>query len=133
MMDFSWNESLQIGVDKLDDQHKEIFTRIDALFDAVRKGTGQQEVENTIAFLDEYVSMHFSEEEVFMKGIAFPDYEAHIAVHDIFRKEFEAFKVELADKGMGDDLVSVIKKKVFDWLWNHIAKMDKKIGDYING
>ena len=62
-MAIEWTEDLATGVNKIDNQHKELFKRINNLLEACNQGRGKNEVEKVIKFLDDYVIIHFSEEE----------------------------------------------------------------------
>ncbi len=47
----SWNPSLSVGIDLIDEQHKEWFERATNLFDAGRKGQAKGYVEKCLSFL----------------------------------------------------------------------------------
>ena len=42
-MAFQWDNSLSVGVDIVDAQHKGIFTRVDSLLNSMSKGKGSSE------------------------------------------------------------------------------------------
>ena len=58
-MAIQWNEELATGVLEIDNQHKEIFARINRLLEASSQGKGKQEVGRMIDFLGDYVISHF--------------------------------------------------------------------------
>jgi hypothetical protein len=59
-------------VDEIDDQHKEIFRRINGLLDSCRQGKGKEDVGKVINFLDDYVVTHFGREEKYVIDNSFP-------------------------------------------------------------
>ena len=65
-MAIEWTEDLATGVPEIDAQHKELFSRINRLLEACNQGQGRAEVGKTLAFLEEYVLIHFSTEEKIM-------------------------------------------------------------------
>ena len=77
-----WKDDLATGVETIDEQHKELFARIEKLLDACNQGKGKAEVANTVDFLAEYIEIHFRDEEQIQKNSGFPEFEAHKALHD---------------------------------------------------
>jgi hemerythrin len=53
-----WRTSYEIGIKKIDLQHKELFDKINDLLEACNAQKGKQEVFNTIKYLGEYVETH---------------------------------------------------------------------------
>ena len=67
-----WTQDLSVGVNKIDEQHKELFSRINNLLTAIKQHRCKDEIDNTIAFLEDYARTHFSYEEKQMKEAAAP-------------------------------------------------------------
>ncbi|MCR4430929.1 MAG: bacteriohemerythrin [Tepidanaerobacteraceae bacterium] len=130
-MAVQWTEDLATGIEEIDSQHKELFNRINALVDACSKGKGKEELTGVINFLGDYVVMHFGAEEKRMKAQGFPDYDKHKKQHDDFIGEFRDLKEKLEQKGPTVDLVIKVNHFLFDWLMNHIRKMDKVLGAFL--
>ena len=70
-----WKEKYRIGVDVVDNQHQELFHRVsDFLISVQRKGDWGQKiakVKETLAFMQEYVIVHFRDEENYQLQINF--------------------------------------------------------------
>lgn len=130
-MAVQWTQDLATGIEEIDNQHKELFNRINALIDACSKGKGKEELSGVLNFLADYVVMHFGAEEERMKALAYPDYEAHKKQHDGFIADFLDLKQKLEQKGPTVDLVIKVNHFLFDWLINHIRKMDKVLGAFL--
>jgi len=126
-----WTEDLAVGVDKIDDQHKELFRRVQGLLDACKAGRGKDAVVDTIHFLESYVIEHFSAEENLQREVAYPEYLNHKAVHDKFLEDVAALRKSLDEEGPGLSTIATTNTMVVDWLINHIKRMDKKLGEYI--
>ncbi len=58
-----WTGDLAVGINKIDEQHRELFKRINDLLLAIREQRCRAEIDKTIEFLDDYARFHFSEEE----------------------------------------------------------------------
>ena len=127
-MPITWMPYLETGINWIDSQHKELFSRIKKLSDAMTENKGKEEVINTLRFLDSYVILHFGSEEKIMNDYQYPDRELHILEHNKFKDDMAKIKSETES---GADLLHVIKTydKVIDWLINHIGRSDKKFQD----
>jgi hemerythrin len=130
-MTIAWTDDLATGSAEIDDQHKELFKRIDALMEACRQGKGKNEVIGVIQFLDDYVITHFSEEEEYMQRYGYPDYAAHKAQHLEFMSTFSDLKKQVEQQGPGVHLVIQIKDMIVEWLLRHIRKVDKALGSFL--
>jgi hemerythrin len=130
-MALQWTEDLATGVVEVDNQHKEIFRRIEALLEACREGKGREKVGEVIAFLGDYVVMHFAAEERLQKQHAYPEYEAHKRTHEKFLKDFGDLKAQFDEEGGTIGMVLATNRVVVDWLVNHIKMTDKKMAVYV--
>jgi hemerythrin len=130
-MPIKWTEDLATGVSQIDDQHKEIFKRINGLLDSCGQGNGKEEVGKVIKFLDDYIVTHFGREEKYMIDNNFPDYPAHKEQHSQFIKNFSDLKRQFEDDGPGVHIVVMTNRIVIDWFLNHIRKVDTKLGAFL--
>lgn len=130
-MAVQWRQDLEIGIDKIDKQHQELFNRTGQLLDACNVGKGKEEVGKLIDFLEDYVKIHFKDEEELQRKHGYPDYKQHKEMHDNFIAEVRGLKERLNEKGSSLLLIIDINKKVIDWLINHIGKTDKELSKYI--
>jgi hemerythrin len=132
-MGISWREELSLGVDQIDNQHKELLARFDMLLTACKQGKGGEEVLYLLNFLDEYVVVHFGDEEKLQKQSRFPDYESHRLEHQSFIDKLADLKKRIADEGVQIDLVLDTNKLLLDWLIRHISIRDKAVGKHLRG
>jgi hemerythrin len=130
-MAIQWTDDLATGVQAIDDQHKELFTRVNLLFNACNMGKGRMEIGRTIAFLEDYVNEHFSTEERHMIRHQYPEYGAHKAQHMFFRNNLAKIKQQLAEEGTGIHIVILTNQLIIDWLRGHIRMLDRAFGDYL--
>jgi len=130
-MSISWNAALEIGVEKVDEQHKQLFVALNDLIEAINNGHAMEKVNSLLGFLGGYVVQHFSDEEEIMRDAGYPDLESHQKIHSDFVVYFGKISDRIENDGLNDELVIEIKKKLFDWLWNHIGKVDRKLGLFI--
>jgi hemerythrin len=126
-----WTSALSVGVDKIDEQHKEIFAKTNILLDACRQGKGKQAVGGIIGFLSDYVVGHFSDEEKLMLQYNYPGYDSHKSQHEQFVKDFGHLKDRFESEGPSIQNVVLTNKTVVDWLMAHISNTDKKLGAFL--
>jgi hemerythrin len=130
-MPLEWNDSLSIGVAEIDDQHKELFKRFARVLDACTKGQGSDEVRSLLLFLDEYVRIHFRDEERLQLEIGFPEYGEHRRQHLAFIEQVAALEETVLADGATLSVITRANNMLTDWLVHHISRMDRKIGEFI--
>lgn len=130
-MAIEWTEELGTGVAEIDDQHKELFRRINCLLDACGQGKGRHEVGRMIGFLDDYVISHFSAEERSMLEGAYPQYDRHRQEHEAFIAQMTDLKQKFHVEGSGVHVVLLTIRTSVDWLATHIRKTDRAMGAYL--
>lgn len=130
-MGIEWRDYLAVGVDEIDDQHKELFARFNGLLTACDEGKGDEEVKRLLGFLDDYVTTHFRAEEKIQQEYNYPDYLHHKDQHRWFMDELAKLKEQFASQGPVLGVVLSTNRFLVNWLIEHISKMDKGLGQYI--
>lgn len=131
-MAVQWTPDLATGTNEIDEQHKELFRRVDALLDAWDQRKGGAEVERIIQFLGDYVVEHFGTEEKFMKQFNYGNAAArHMAQHAVFIDMFGKLKERYMKEGPTPAFVENTKETCVDWLKNHIKYSDKALGLFL--
>lgn len=132
-MQITWREELAVGVPAIDDQHKELFQRFNTLLLACNDGRGKEEVGQLIGFLRDYVAVHFFDEEVLQQEKSYPGFVEHRLQHLDFVGRLDALHKQYFSEGASLTLVIQTNNMLIEWLINHIAKSDRKIGDFLRG
>ena len=130
-MSYTWTEDIATGVAEIDDQHKELFARFNALLEACRLQKGKEEIGRFLAFLEEYVIEHFAAEEKKMKESSYLSRTAHKAEHLEFMVRMSAIKKEAREFGSGINVIMMAIRASGDWLVNHIRKTDKAMAAHL--
>jgi hemerythrin len=130
-MAITFDETLLTGMTDLDRQHRELFVRLDALIEAIRRGSSRQEVGHTLSFLRDYVATHFADEEALMREIAFPGVDHHVAEHAAFTRDLAALEAEHRRDGATPSLVVRVNVWLTSWLRTHIYEADHQIGEFV--
>jgi hemerythrin len=123
-----FDNTLLTHVEEMDEQHSKLVELLNNTYELLKEGKKEEAVELFKKELLAYVEHHLSEEEKFMEEIGYPELEQHRKVHELFRKEIYnlAPHVENGDPKAFRQALSL----AWGWLYNHIAKTDKKYGIY---
>lgn len=132
-----WREKYELGVPRIDSQHRELFRRVDAFFQTLRTTAPWeykvQWVNETLEFMKVYVVEHFRDEEAYQQKIGYPGYEAHRQKHeDMVRYVLEVSEA-YEKKGCDEQLMQKFAGKLLSWLINHVAAEDQRIASYALG
>jgi hemerythrin len=130
-MAIEWTDELATGSGAIDDQHKELFRRINALVDACQKSQGKQQIADVLKFLEVYVLQHFLTEEGYMARYGYPRAAEHKHEHGVFVEKFTGLKNLLASEGPTLVVVTQTTHLLIDWLRNHIMKTDRELGTFL--
>jgi len=123
-----WDQSLSIGCELVDSQHKELIHLVDNLESSLSKGLQPQQIGAALKFIVNYTRHHFKTEEEFMESIGFDGLESHKKLHNDLIKSVTDILIDLkAGKDLDpQDLVSFLVA----WVKDHVIEEDMKIGEY---
>ena len=123
-----WKDSLRIGVDLVDEQHRELFRITEELLKELR-GSGEQRKQkciSTVHFLKDYAVKHFADEEAYQKSIGYKGFDAHKKLHDRFRETVLHHESNMAESDYADKDIKAFIGMLIAWLLYHIADADQK-------
>lgn len=130
-MAIQWRESLSVGVEEIDEQHKELLRRFDTLLTACKEGKAREDLGGMLEFLGEYVRTHFSAEEGIQRLRTYPEYEQHRREHEGFVARLRELQREVDSEGVSVHHVMETNNMLLKWLTNHISVVDKKLGAFL--
>ena len=96
---FTWDPALETGINEIDEQHRLLFRKADAVLEAVAAGQGAMEVRRTLQFLSDYAALHFETEERYMRAAGFPDADAHAEIHQRITRRLVEMAAEFHARG----------------------------------
>ena len=123
-----WVKSLETGIEKIDDQHKQLFEQLDILLDTEN---ADRYVE-VIDFLDEYLEGHCSDEQQLHKKAKYYKAEIHKQLHEEFLSAFRKMRDRYVKEGLTRENGTAIDKTLASWLRDHILIHDKAFSVYYN-
>ncbi len=131
MTKIEWDDSLSVGINLIDEQHKMLIDRISDLSKAVDAQQGIQEILKTIDFMLEYTNFHFSTEEKHMSRLKYPAMNDHLQQHDEFKNMVNTMIEDWKEDGATKTLSNSINTYLINWLYNHIKKTDVEFGQFL--
>lgn len=126
-----WSDILSVGIHKMDDEHKELFKRINALFTALFDDSREYNIAELVSFINDYIDFHFRDEEKMLASVKYPKLEEHKKLHAIYENEFRIIQEKLNSGQFDAQLLIEIQDNVVNWLLDHIARVDKEYGIYV--
>lgn len=123
-MEWQWDKNLETGIEQIDEQHRELFNRIDKLELAIYKGESRSELIKIMEYLESYIIEHLDLEEQLMLDNKYPDFAAHTRQHGEFRKSFTEILNSYRDRGADSYLAIDVDKQMRKWWEKHIMKID---------
>lgn len=124
-----WEDKYAIGVESIDEQHKELFEIANRIFELLKNDLITDKYDSIIAIIEElknYTIYHFEAEEEYMKNIGYKKLLSQKVAHNDFLEKMEGIDLEQIDNGHNEYLLGILDF-VCEWLVEHIIKEDSLI------
>ena len=123
-----WDDSLSIGDDEIDHDHKILLELANRILSAAQLSAEKEALAVLIGEYIDYTAIHFSHEECLMIRLGYPDKDEHIAAHSIFFERLciliSAFKRN--ESGVRNKMMALFATYTF----NHIVTFDRDLADW---
>ncbi|MBN8216409.1 MAG: bacteriohemerythrin [Spirochaetes bacterium] len=127
-MDLNWREEYSVGVEEIDDQHKQFLKILRRLYDSLGKLLTGEILLRTLLEVRRYAEYHFVSEENLMLQSKYGARESHAAAHV---KLLEDLKQHLKDIETRKENLSDLVKFMMDWFAHHTQTEDKAFGHWL--
>ena len=129
MNQIEWQESFNIGVDTIDQEHQRLFKIINRLFAFQEEEKDSQwACQEGIKFFKGHTMKHFADEEAYMESIGYKGLEQHRRIHQSFRTNtLPALEQELEQTRYSPDAVEHFLGVCAGWLIGHTLTEDQAI------
>ncbi len=119
-----WEPKLKIGIDEIDEQHKNLVLLINQLHKAMKLKKGRQKSEDILKKLADYTVHHFGFEEELFEKYNYPEKAKHIEIHKGLVAQVMDFKTQFKE---GNAALTIdLMEFLTNWLKDHIMQTDKK-------
>lgn len=123
--------TIQLGEQLFDEQNQEFIISFNNLSKACQEGECTDVVFTLLKYLNRYASEHLPYEEALMELFKYPKQHEHREQHARFKKDIESYTEMLAHYEPLEELVIKIYRTFFQWIINHIRKLDKDMIEHI--
>ncbi len=131
MNKLEWNETLSIGSDLIDNQHKHWINHYNQAAEAVANQQEILQISKTLGFLIDYTETHFATEERHMTANNYEGIDDHQAQHNELRRTLSDLVRDFEEEGVTHALADAIDTFLGNWLIKHIQEVDTKFGAFI--
>lgn len=129
-MALKWREQYSTGIWWQDKQHRELFTRLTRLIDAMEHSRTREDVAALFEQIESYAVRHFTSEEASMDKTGYSGRKSHCGEHRKFLQELAALRAEF-DEGATMALMIKVQRQLAEWYVSHIGNMDKTLGAFL--
>ncbi len=128
MVDLTWKDWFNVGVEKIDFEHR-IFLGLVRTVDAeLSAGDPSRKIMRTLEEIYKYADFHFLSEENVMIDVGFDGYKKHKWMHQELLAEL---RKRIADSAANPDDTIMLVTFLYEWFANHTVSEDGKIADFI--
>jgi hemerythrin len=131
MTKIEWSDSLSIGVELIDEQHKMLIQKLNDLSKALENRQGEVETVKALEFMVDYTDFHFSAEEELMAEQNYPGLEYQKKQHAEFKGHLNQLIEDYREEGPTKELVTSVNVLLINWLIKHIHGVDLKLGEFL--
>jgi hemerythrin len=126
---FQWKSEYDLGLPKIDEQHRKIVEMLNKLYAAKRSDAVQQVIKETLAELVAYTKVHFEDEEAAMLAANYPALKKQCREHQAMTDQVFAMcdRLERGDEPATFELLNFMN----EWLKNHVTGSDREFGEFM--
>ena len=122
-----------VNISWIDEEHKQLFSlinRIRAFLNSSPEDIKLSiEIISSLNEMAQYAFLHFKNEETFLLQHDFPELDAHIHEHKIFREKIASFDGALSENPV--ILINDVLIFLQQWLDHHVYGTDRKYAEYL--
>lgn len=130
---FIWKDDYSIGIDSVDEQHKNLFLlgkELDEIVKKNEKNDNFADIILAISKLLEYTTDHFESEEKYMKSIEYPKLDEQIKEHKKMIDYISQVDIHHMESSQHDTIQSLVDF-LGNWILQHILEKDQQITDFV--
>jgi hemerythrin len=120
-----WKPEYSVGIQSMDDEHREMIELINATYEKLTSDNDVDQVEEYLGEILSTISMHFALEERIMRNAAYGEYQAHKDDHEVLLDRLR----DLMDDYIDDpkDGANKLEKDLSAWFAGHFSTFDSRL------
>ncbi len=124
-----WTREYSVGSEKMDNEHKMLFSIINDLADHVQQGEGNVALPYAFTQMKAYSIYHFASEESMLDKLNYAELDIQKKEHAAFIERINLLEKDFEQMRMGtiDSVITFLKS----WWTAHILREDKKYAGFI--
>jgi len=126
----NWTDSYSVHVQRLDSEHRQLFSVVNQLYEAMKAGHGKDALRTVLNELVRYTEQHFRDEEALMRQAGYANLTGHVTQHRQFVTRVKGFCKEY-ESGAAAISVEVLEF-LKGWLAEHIMGADQQYSSALN-
>jgi hemerythrin len=119
-----WNPALETGHQMVDSDHQKLISTLNELDEALKNGTGKEELSRIVTFLVVYTKAHFAREEQHMRAVNCPSMVQNCAAHGVLKKKLDGWVETMKTSGPTTPLLLEVYRETSAWITAHILRVD---------
>lgn len=119
-----WNQSYNVGVHEIDEQHQKLVNTMNKLCESINGGVDDFVINEIVQDMADYALTHLKTEEKYFHEFDYEKADEHISQHHEFSQKVLSLQKDLQDgKGnVSSDAITFLG----EWFANHVLKYDKE-------
>ena len=122
-----WSNDMIIDNSIIDNDHKLLIKLLSNIYDNLENYVSVDDFDKAFCELFDYISIHFSQEEIYMRKIQYININDHIKAHDRLIEMYGEKFTELKH------LKKEVLEEFCDILKDHFLTFDKDLADHLKG
>ena len=124
-----WKNEYSVGIESMDDEHREMITLINSTYDKLGSNADPEQIDDCLAEIFNTISMHFALEERIMRNAAYAEFEAHKNDHEELLDRLRDLMDDFyADPATG---AKALEQSLSDWFAGHFSTFDARLHDLL--
>jgi len=120
-----WKKEYSVGIESMDDEHREMITLINSTYDKLGSDADSDQIDDCLAEIFNTISMHFALEERLMRKAGYAEFEAHKNDHEELLDQLR----DLMDDFYTDPATGAkqLQQSLSDWFAGHFSTFDARL------
>jgi hemerythrin len=126
-----WQDEFEIGIEPVDDDHKELVDLINAIHEELIGAKASDRLQRFFHQLHTAISEHFALEERIMGGLGYDDVDAHKTDHEQLLNEIQGIMERQARGGYAGSETD-LAHRLRAWFMDHFSAMDAPLHVFLD-